>query len=190
MWDNIRMAFSTLLALSLFCAGGALTLLLADNQWAKDHAWLLPTLWGAAGFFALAAIMSARWFRKLFVSQEAVNQEASKQEIHDSPVSGDVRMAGRDYNETHIHADPLLQARLAEFQQIEDFIVRKSEIQLRETFDFPEMLKFNIRTARNFYWPGSVPAPEMDEMAEFLRAETGFGTSPSLIPIRLVMLFT
>jgi hypothetical protein len=80
------------------------------------------------------------------------------------------RQAGRDLietHETHIHHDPLVAARLEELQTIDDFIVKKTEIQLRETFDFPDMLKFNIRLARTFHWPDTVPTREMKEMAEF-----------------------
>jgi hypothetical protein len=97
------MAFATFLTLTLFCAGSALALLLSDNQWAKDHASLIPVSWTLTTTFAAFALASARWFRKLFVSQERVNQGAIRQEIRDSPVGGDVRIAGRDYNETHIH---------------------------------------------------------------------------------------
>jgi hypothetical protein len=44
-------------------------LVLGDNQWAKDHAWLVPVLWVLVAIFAFAALAATRWFRRLFGSQ-------------------------------------------------------------------------------------------------------------------------
>src|ERR1039458_1754203 len=111
MWDNSGMvAFATFLALCLFCVGSALSLVLSDNQWARAHSWLVPWLWGFGLLFAALALASARWFRRLFISQEAINQEATKQEVHKSRVGRDLRMAGRDYHEVHIHEAPVSDA--------------------------------------------------------------------------------
>jgi hypothetical protein len=114
-------------------------------------------------------------------------QEIIAQEIRDSNAGGDIRMVGkveRDYiekQETHIHHhDRLSEAQLEEFRQIDDFLVKKTEMQLRETFDFPEMLKFNIRLARNFYWPRSVPPREQEEMAEFFKGGDAIMYKPFL----------
>jgi peptidoglycan/LPS O-acetylase OafA/YrhL len=73
------MAFSTLLALCLFCAAGALGMFLTDPQWVKEHSWLLPVLWGLAACFLIAAMVSTKWFRRIFVNQEAVSQKAIEQ---------------------------------------------------------------------------------------------------------------
>src|SRR5690242_4389630 len=57
---------------------------------------------------------------------------ATKQEIRDSSIGGDARMAGRDYHEIHqtnVNTAPLLEARLAEFQKIDEFIGNKDEMQ-------------------------------------------------------------
>jgi len=101
------MAFGTALAFFTLFAGSALALMLGDNQFAKDFHWAAPWLWRLSAIPATVCLASARWFRNLFVSQESVTQEATKQEIRDSTVIGDVRMAGRDYHETNLHHDPL-----------------------------------------------------------------------------------
>ena len=93
------MAFSDFFALAVACIFGVLAMYLADNGFARTHQWLIPLLWSGCGISVLLAIFRTRWFRTLFVSQEAVSQEATKQEIRDSPFTGDVRMAGRDYHE-------------------------------------------------------------------------------------------
>jgi len=43
---------------------------------------------------------------------------------------------------------PLLEAQLAELREVEDFIARKSEGELRDTFDFPNILEFNVKMIR------------------------------------------
>ena len=112
------MAFATFLALSLSCAGGALTLVTADNVWAKEHAWLIPYLWVATSIFLACALASARWFRGLFVSQEAFSARAIEQETHGahSPATavgslGDVGpganvKVGPDIHHHHYHGPP------------------------------------------------------------------------------------
>ena len=64
------MAFSTFLAVSLACAGAALSIVLADNQWATDHRWLIPKLWWAASISLLLAIVCTKWCRALFTSHK------------------------------------------------------------------------------------------------------------------------
>jgi hypothetical protein len=63
-------AFGTFLTLAVASAGGALAMLLADNEWAKHHAWLMPALWIATGVFTLLAVASSQWWRRLFVSND------------------------------------------------------------------------------------------------------------------------
>jgi hypothetical protein len=101
---------------------------------------------------------------------KAVSVDPAPIKIEQTITGSGNRQAGRDLietHETHVHHDPLVASRFEEFQRIEDFLLKKDEMQLRETFDFPDMLKFNLRLAKNFFWPGSVPQRDMDEMNEF-----------------------
>jgi len=79
------MAFSTFLALCLFCAASALALVLADNQWAKENAWLVPLLWGLSAIFAACTLAAARWFRRLFAAQEVPSHKAKETHGAHSP---------------------------------------------------------------------------------------------------------
>ncbi len=67
-----------------------------------------------------------------------VSPSDTTQAISNSNIAGDARMignVGRDYveSQTHMHHDPVAEARLEEFRQIDDFVVKKDEMQLRET---------------------------------------------------------
>ena len=77
---------ATFVAICLFCVGSALTLLGSDNQWARDHAWLLPILWWGFGLSGLGATLSSKWFRSIYrrfiVSQESVSRSTANQETH------------------------------------------------------------------------------------------------------------
>jgi hypothetical protein len=73
------MAFTTFMALALFCAGSAITMLWGENQSAKSHPWLIPTLGALTGIFAAMALASARWFRGLFTSQEKIADKTIEQ---------------------------------------------------------------------------------------------------------------
>jgi hypothetical protein len=118
------MAFSTLLTLGLFFAATALAMVFTDPKWVRDHAWLLPMFWWLAATFLLTAITP--WFRKLLASRKSTNQEAAKQEISNSTVGRDVRMAGRDYHETHIHEPAVATGRLTLlFDPADDQCVRR-----------------------------------------------------------------
>jgi len=64
--------------------------------------------------------------------------------------------------------DPIfVESQFREFKEIDEFIGRKNEIELRETFDFPNMLKFNIKLARRNITPTSVKASESEEIDAF-----------------------
>jgi len=54
----------------------------------------------------------------------------------------------------------LFDAQLKEIQTIDEFIGRKNEIELRDTFDFPDMLRFNILLARKDLSPDLVKGEE------------------------------
>ncbi len=56
-------------------------MLWGDNQWAKNHTWIIPTLWALTGIFIMIALASARWFRALFASQETINGKTIEQNI-------------------------------------------------------------------------------------------------------------
>jgi hypothetical protein len=70
------------------------------------------------------------------------------QAISQSP--GAPAVAG-DLHETHIHHNPLSDLRRDEFRRIDEFIVKKDEFRLRETFDFANLIKHNIVLARTFF---------------------------------------
>jgi hypothetical protein len=61
-------------------------MLLSDNQWAKNHSWMLPFLWWGGAIAAMFTILSARWFRSLYLrwsaSEESSKQEGIGQETH------------------------------------------------------------------------------------------------------------
>lgn len=44
--------------------------------------------------------------------------------------------------------DPLFEAQLAELSELDQFIAWKNEFELRETFDLPNILRFNVRLQR------------------------------------------
>jgi hypothetical protein len=64
---------------------------------------------------------------------------------------------------------PLLEAQFSELHQIDDFIGRKTETALRETFDLPKMLKFNIRLTRRTLAPQLVSPSESEELDAYFR---------------------
>jgi hypothetical protein len=102
------------------------------------------------------------------------------QKVHDLHVNGPVRVVGKvagDYIEqqhTHIHAVPLSEAQLSEFQQIDKFVVKKDELGLRETFDFPGILKYNIILARLAVAPRTVSQSDARECNEFFEGGKAF----------------
>ena len=62
---------------------------------------------------------------------------------------------------------PLYEAQLEELREIDNFIGKKDETELRTTFDFPDMLKFNIRFAKAKLISGSVSNAQLAEMDAF-----------------------
>lgn len=87
------------------------------------------------------------------------------QTVNDSPSA---RVVAGDYHETHVrHVDALAEARLEEFRQIDEVIVKKNEMQLREMFDFPDQMAFNIKRARHFHWPTLSSQSDLKEIDEF-----------------------
>jgi hypothetical protein len=124
------MGFSDYFSLALACATAVLAMLLADNQWARDHQWLVPVLWVGCVIALFSMLFHARWFRRLFGSQEPSTQEAFTQNIQDSRVSGDVRMVGEvggHYIESlHIHDNPTPAGELTlEFDPEDEQCVRR-----------------------------------------------------------------
>lgn len=63
--------------------------------------------------------------------------------------------------------DALFNAQLKELQELDDFIGKKDENALRETFDFYNILKFNIKIARRGLAPKLVTPEESDEIDKF-----------------------
>jgi len=145
---------------------------LSAIQWAMNHPVLF--LWVLLALYCFAVLFTA----KHSAHHDSQHAQSPLQAISDSVVTGDVRMVGsvgRDYIEaqTHIHHDPLVEARMAEFGAIDDFIVKKSEIELRETFDFPDILKFNLKFARNFHWPKDASPEDVEEINTFFKGGNG-----------------
>lgn len=82
--------------------------------------------------------------------------------------------AGRDINIGHlgdvIHVPanaPLQAAQIAEIQKLSDFIGGKDEVSLRRIFDFPDMVKFNIRLGIRSIKPSLVGAAQGKEVDDY-----------------------
>jgi hypothetical protein len=54
------MSFSDYFGFAVACAFGVLAIYLADNEWAKSHYWLVPTLWTVGGGSLLLAVFRFR----------------------------------------------------------------------------------------------------------------------------------
>jgi hypothetical protein len=67
----------------------------------------------------------------------------------------------------------LYEVQLAELREIDKFVGIKNEWQLRDTFDFIDMIKFNIRFAKNMLFPNSVPAQQLQELDAFFAGGLG-----------------
>lgn len=77
------MRFSTFLALALFCAGGAVTMLAASgNPWVQSHTWLLTLLRWGAGICTVLAVLSTKTANRIWmqwaISEKHPNQKAQK----------------------------------------------------------------------------------------------------------------
>jgi hypothetical protein len=88
------MAFATFLALLLSCIGSALTLMTSDSVWTREHASLIPYLWGAAATFLACTLASARWFRALFNDQQSAIKTISVEAIGSNSHAGAVGSLG------------------------------------------------------------------------------------------------
>lgn len=77
------------LSLCAACATAALSVLLADPRWAKDHAWLALWLWIAAGAFLLFALVA--WLKRIKKTMKHRKQSIQKTVGHSSPniITGD-----------------------------------------------------------------------------------------------------
>lgn len=67
---------------------------------------------------------------------------------------------------------PLFSAQFKMLQSIDDFVARKDENELRETFDFPNMLKYNIKLAKSFEFP-NLASSEVAEVDAFFKGGQG-----------------
>ena len=70
--------------------------------------------------------------------------------------------------EEHVPSS-LFDAQLKEIQEIDNFVGRKSELDLRDTFDFPNMLKYNIVLAKNELAPLLSKAEDVAAMNKFFQ---------------------
>lgn len=61
----------------------------------------------------------------------------------------------------------------AQLSEINDFICRKSELELRETFDFPQMLKYNIKFVKRNLVQRQISKEESAQIDEFFRNGNG-----------------
>ncbi len=91
-----------------------------------------------------------------------------KKHIPQIATLGDIRELMADSQGTGLR-----NSQLKELQQIDEFISRKDEIELRETFDFPKILKYNIRMAKIGLAPALVSKSESDEMNAFFKGGQG-----------------
>lgn len=63
--------------------------------------------------------------------------------------------------------DTLTEAQLKFLQGIDEFIGEKDEIELRNTFDFSDILKYNLRFARRNLFPASVSRAQSEDIDRF-----------------------
>ena len=68
---------------------------------------------------------------------------------------------------------PLLTSQIEEIKRLQDFIGGKGETELRELFDIPGMMKFNIRLAKSQLAPQATTREEMAETDEFFHEGKG-----------------
>ena len=67
-----------------------------------------------------------------------------------------------------IHQVPF-EPELKELEDVSEFIARKDEIELRETFDFPKMLTYNIALARRSVFPRAASPQEAVDIDQFFK---------------------
>jgi hypothetical protein len=63
----------------------------------------------------------------------------------------------------------LRDAQLKELQAVDAFIARKDEMELRESFDFPNMIQYNVRLTRRSVFPQSVTPAQSADIENFFR---------------------
>ncbi len=102
---------ASLLTVALFLWASAVALLSSDNQWAKDHAFLIPWLWAAGSLALLFSILTSRWFKSVYLrfngSEEPVREKPMTSQIRGRENQGAIAhgsttayAAGRDINLT------------------------------------------------------------------------------------------
>jgi len=68
---------------------------------------------------------------------------------------------------------PLYEVQLQEFRDIDDFVGKKNEMPLRETFDIPDNVKYNILLAKQNIAPDKVSPERTAEINVFFKDGTG-----------------
>lgn len=143
------MAFGTFLTLSVACAGGAITLLSADNQWSQKHTWLMISLCIAAGVFLLLAIASTKWWRTMFRSEGApaldpgINATATGENAKAAAVGkveGGMHFGDKYYHTPHAKKPPFVVLDFIDDSQYSHFRIMNSGEQPAynvQLFSFP-----------------------------------------------------
>jgi hypothetical protein len=75
------MSFSDYFGFAVACAFGVLAIYLADNEWAKSHYWLVPTLWTAGGGSLLLAVVRFRNSRLVKLPHHQRFERATNQTV-------------------------------------------------------------------------------------------------------------
>jgi hypothetical protein len=79
----MEMVSGILFSFSGVFASGALAMLLADNQWAREHQWLIPVLWSLSGACFIGAILCTKRIRSVFMPREETKREAISLTVRD-----------------------------------------------------------------------------------------------------------
>lgn len=135
-------------------------------------------------FIALLALMVVGSLT--LIALEVRRQWPSQKDKHLS-IAGDNNAVnlGRDQTTVHVFGPTYLgssgttvnaalyEAQLKELRDLDNFIGKKDEHNLRELFDFNRTVRFNVLLAKHQLAPSRVPQPLLDEMSEVFKGGNG-----------------
>lgn len=130
----------------------------------SDQPWLIKAIVGAIiGAFAFGALPPAlKWITDKL-------EQPTSQETTAEPVK---EIAG--------HRKALSEHVIRELENLDDFIGKKDEIELRDLFDFPKIIEYNIRFYRREVFPSDVTPQESAEIDKF------FSGGNAIVDVRFV----
>jgi hypothetical protein len=78
--------------------------------------------------------------------------------------------------------NPLIETQIKDYQAIDSMLLVKDEVELRETFDFYNILKYNVRLVRSDMVPALVTPEESKEISDFFKGGHAVGDVRYLKP--------